>query len=195
MSRVTQTELFEGDVATAANFNATLSSWNAATAAGQINGENFREEGLDRRSFLRGAVSTTIGTPIVRFSTTAIPVGAAYTTLPSEIGPFPAGPVLLHYSMHVRNDNLAGAQGVVCLSSRAVSGGATTAIGRTTRILTMRIGLNTPLTPARLDRCVTVSYLVTVVAGVNQYFVVEAQNPTAGTMLAQGCIFGEVIAK
>jgi hypothetical protein len=33
------------------------------------------------------------------------------------------------------------------------------------------------------------------VAGVNQYFVVEARNPTAGTLLVQGCLFGEVIAK
>jgi hypothetical protein len=195
MSRVTQTELFEGDIATAADFNATLASWNAATAAGQINGANFREEGLDRRSFLRGAVSTDIATPIVRFSTTAIPVGAAFTVLPSEIGPFPAGSVLLHYSLMMRNSALAGAVGSVRLASRAVSGGATTTVALTTRSAAMRIGVNAPLAQTRMERSVTVSVLVTVTAGVNQYFVVEAQNPTAGTMLVQGCVFGQVIAK
>lgn len=56
MSRVEQTELFEGDVADAATFNDTLTSWNDATVAGAVSKENFAEEGLDLRVFVPGAI-------------------------------------------------------------------------------------------------------------------------------------------
>ena len=56
MSRVVQTELFEGAVADAATFNTTLTSWNAATAAGQISSDNVTEEGLDLRNFAVGSI-------------------------------------------------------------------------------------------------------------------------------------------
>lgn len=50
MSTVTLHEEVVGQVATAANFNSTLASWNAATAAGSINDENLREQGIARKN-------------------------------------------------------------------------------------------------------------------------------------------------
>lgn len=48
MSRVTVTELLSEAVATAANANATLTSWNTASA--DVDAANVREMGLDRRA-------------------------------------------------------------------------------------------------------------------------------------------------
>lgn len=55
MSRVTITDLVPGTEATSANVNATLTSWNTAAAAGAIGENNFREEGIDRRSLSAAA--------------------------------------------------------------------------------------------------------------------------------------------
>lgn len=59
MSTVTVTELEYGATASAATINATNTSWNSATAAGQIGARNFREEGIDRRVIAQNAVYTT----------------------------------------------------------------------------------------------------------------------------------------
>ena len=50
MSTVTVTDLPAGTAVVAADVNATLSSWNAATAAGQIGTTNVAVEGIDRRT-------------------------------------------------------------------------------------------------------------------------------------------------
>lgn len=50
MSTVTVTPLLTGASATSADVNATATSWNSATAAGQIGSSNVRMEGIDRRS-------------------------------------------------------------------------------------------------------------------------------------------------
>lgn len=50
MSTVAVTDLIPGEAATSADVNATMTSWNTATAAGAIDVENVRPEGIDRRS-------------------------------------------------------------------------------------------------------------------------------------------------
>jgi len=50
MSTVTVTPLVEGSVATTTDVNATLTSFNTATAAGQLGATNVRVEGVDRRT-------------------------------------------------------------------------------------------------------------------------------------------------
>lgn len=59
MSTVTITELEYGATASAATINTTNTSWNSATAAGQIGARNFREEGIDRRVIAQNAVYST----------------------------------------------------------------------------------------------------------------------------------------
>lgn len=194
MSRVVQTELLEGAIATAADFNATLASWNAATAAGQINGSNFREEGLDVTSFAAGSVTTTVVNGSIRFSDSTFPIGVWSDVNASEIGPFPDGPVLLHLSVVLRKDDLAGPGAGVRLASSATPGGVATAIAQTQRVVFMRIATNTPITAARLDRSVTVSYLFTV-GLTSRYIRVQAENSVAGNLIVQGNVFGQVIAK
>lgn len=194
MSRVVQTELVEGAVATAADFNATLSSWNAATAAGQINGGNFREEGLDRSSFAAGSVTTTVANGSIRFADSTFAVGVWDLVSGSEIGPFPAGPVLIHVSVTMRKDDLSAPLAGLRVVSSATSGGAGTEVPRTRRDVSMRTGVNTPLVNARLDRSVTIAKLFTVSAA-SQYLRVEAFNNTGGNLIVQGNIFGQVIAK
>jgi hypothetical protein len=51
MAKVVITELVSGEVATAANANATITSW--TTNDVNIDHENIRQEGLDRRSFAK----------------------------------------------------------------------------------------------------------------------------------------------
>lgn len=194
MSRVVQTELLEGAIATAADFNATLASWNAATAAGQINGSNFREEGLDVTSFAPGSVTTTVVGGSIRFVDSTFPIGVWADVNASEIGPFPDGPVLLHVSVSMRKDDLAGPGASVRLVSSATPGGVATAITQTERVVFMRTGTNTPLAAARLDRSVTVSYLFTV-GLTSRYIRVQAFNSVAGNLIVQGNVFGQVIAK
>ena len=65
MSVVTVTDLPLGDVATSSAVNATLTSWNNATAAGSINQVNVNLEGIDRRSLSPSAhvvFTTEVGT-------------------------------------------------------------------------------------------------------------------------------------
>lgn len=59
MSTVTVTELVHGATAQASDINTTNTSWNSATAAGQIGAENFREEGIDARVIAHNSVYTT----------------------------------------------------------------------------------------------------------------------------------------
>lgn len=63
MSKITLTDLPEGEVATAADYNANMTSWNTATAAGAVNDQNIREQGIDRRPIADRAIDLTrIGT-------------------------------------------------------------------------------------------------------------------------------------
>lgn len=65
MSTLTITDLPAGTAATSANVNATMTSWNTATAAGQIGAANVRPEGIDRRTMSATAhvvATTEIGT-------------------------------------------------------------------------------------------------------------------------------------
>lgn len=50
MSTVTVTDLPPGTAAGSADVNATLTSWNSATAAGQVGAANVALEGVDRRT-------------------------------------------------------------------------------------------------------------------------------------------------
>lgn len=52
MARVTLTELYDAEVAQAADYNSTLSSWRSSYNA--IRAHNVRDEGLDRRNFVDG---------------------------------------------------------------------------------------------------------------------------------------------
>lgn len=61
MSKVTITELFPEDTATAANANATLTSWNTASA--DVDDTNIREGGVDRRTIAPRAITPTDGRP------------------------------------------------------------------------------------------------------------------------------------
>lgn len=80
MSTITVTPLVAGDTARSADVNATLTSWNAGSAAGQIGAENVRVEGIDRRTMsaaehVVGSASvgsntiTTIGATLAQRST------------------------------------------------------------------------------------------------------------------------------
>lgn len=53
MSRVTITELRPGDVANAADANATITSWNVETGPADVEGRNIRPEGVEHRHFSR----------------------------------------------------------------------------------------------------------------------------------------------
>lgn len=50
MSRVAITDLVTGDVAESADVNATMTSWTSALGTGAVGANNFRPEGLDRRT-------------------------------------------------------------------------------------------------------------------------------------------------
>ena len=58
MSRLVVSELAEGALATSADVNLSLTRWNAATAAGQIDNTNIKEEGLDRGTFAQHVLNT-----------------------------------------------------------------------------------------------------------------------------------------
>lgn len=55
MSRVVITDILPGTEATSDSVNTTITSWNNAGAAGAIGENNFREEGIDRRSLSAAA--------------------------------------------------------------------------------------------------------------------------------------------
>lgn len=50
MSRVAITDLVPGTEATTTDVNATLTSWNTAVGAAALGANNFRQEGIDRKS-------------------------------------------------------------------------------------------------------------------------------------------------
>ena len=81
MARVTLTELNAGDIATAANANLTLTEWNTRTA--DIDGDNIREEGLDRRSIIARAVSPFTATQHDWRNTTGAADGDQYSATPT----------------------------------------------------------------------------------------------------------------
>lgn len=56
MSTVTITPLTPGSTAASADYNATVTSWNTATANGAVNDSNIREEGIDRRTIADRAI-------------------------------------------------------------------------------------------------------------------------------------------
>lgn len=100
MSRVTITDLVEGETATAANYNANMTSWNTATADGSVGANNVREQGIDRRPIADRTIDLTmIGSGFWFISNTAsalIVAGAAVAVVtmggnPVRIGPAEVG--------------------------------------------------------------------------------------------------------
>ena len=85
MSTVTVTDLDPGVDAASADVNATMTSWNSATAAGQIAADNVRMEGIARLTFSNaGQVIATDENPALVASATASGLvrSAAYAVVP-----------------------------------------------------------------------------------------------------------------
>lgn len=206
MSRVVQTELFEGAVATAANFNNTLDSWNDATAAGEIGADNFREEGLDVRSFAVGAVKKTfastdrfIGGALGggSFSTTSavfVPVVMAATT--AQIGPFDLSQtnrrLVVHASLFAR---MVTPGAVVEVELAQSPDNITyTSISWTLRALRARVG-NTPLVQADIEQSFTIATRITAISATT-YIRLRART-SGGATGTINCVslFGELYNK
>lgn len=95
MSTVTVTELAAGSTAKAADINDTNASWNAATAAGQVGAENFREEGIDARVIAQNTVYTT-GRGTNSFLETSIGVSGVAAPTAMSFGGFTyIGPIVI----------------------------------------------------------------------------------------------------
>jgi hypothetical protein len=206
MSRVVQKELFEGDVATAANFNSTLSSWNSAAGAGDIGADNFREEGLDVRSFAVGSVKKTfaatdrfIGGALGggSFSTTsAVFVNVVMAATTAQIGPFDLSQLnrrlVVHASLFGR---MVTAGEVLEVELAQSSDNITyTSISWTLRALRARVG-NTPLVQADIEQSFTIATRITAI-NATTYIRLRART-TGGATGTINCVslFGELYNK
>lgn len=157
MSVVTVTELPDGSLATSSGVNATIASFNTATAAGALTSGNFRTEGIDRRSMSKSANVVEADTSAEDFFESAPSVATSNTTglyvvisldggaAPMRTGSttFPAGAtVLLHASVHVVKEPIAATASlprVWLYVMQSTDGGATySVITGTERILRMR---------------------------------------------------------
>ena len=206
MSRVVQKELFEGDVATAANVNSTLTSWNSATGAGDIGADNFREEGLDVRSFAVGSVKKTfaatdrfIGGSLGggSFSTTsAVFVNVVMAATTAQIGPFdlsqPNRRLVVHASLFGR---MVTAGEVLEVELAQSSDNITyTSISWTLRALRARVG-NTPLVQADIEQSFTIATRITAISATT-YIRLRART-SGGATGTINCVslFGELYNK
>ena len=155
MSVVTVTDLIPGENAASADFNATVQSFNTATAAGALGGTNFVMEGLDRRPFPNTGGLVEQGTS----ATYAEDVGsgsvssAAYAVIPLDGGANPmvmpvaitapaSAMLILHASVRVSCGAIpttANLPRVWCRLEQSTDGGATyTALTGSERSLRMR---------------------------------------------------------
>jgi hypothetical protein len=205
MSRVVQRELFEGDVATAANFNATLGSWNSAAGSGDISADNIREEGLDTRTFDIGSVKKIfaatdrfIGGNLSTngFTTTSavyVPVNIAGN---ARIGPFDVSAtyarLVVHASFLVRT---AVANAAVFVELAYSTDGVTfSSLPITERIFQGTLG-NTPYSQASLEQSCTISTRI-FGASSTAYVMLRARSPS-GSIISVNCVslFGELFRK
>lgn len=157
MSTVTVTDLPAGTAVVAADVNATLSSWNAATAAGQIGATNIRVEGIDRRTMaVAGNLvekSTASASYFVDSDSLASAVTGAWTEVQLNGGlsnmrtqaaiTAPAtARLILHVSLNVRKNSrttVANTPRVLLRLERSTDNGATwSKITGTTRAFQMR---------------------------------------------------------
>ena len=208
MSRVVQRELFEGAVATAANFNSTLDSWNDATAAGEIGADNFREEGLDVRSFAPGSVKKTFaGTDYFSggalaagsFSTTSavfVPVAVGSPATTAQIGPFDLSQsnrrLVVHASLFGR---MVTPSEILYVEIASSTDGVTfISIPWTLRALRARLG-NTPLAQADIEQSFTIATRI-LGSGSTVYIQLRART-TGGATGTINCVslFGELYNK
>jgi hypothetical protein len=206
MSRVVQRELFEGDVATAANFNSTLSSWNSAAGAGDIGADNFREEGLDVRSFAVGSVKKPfaatdrfIGGALGggSFSTTsAVFVNVVMAATTAQIGPFDLSQtnrrLVVHASLFGR---MVTAGEVLEVELAQSSDNITyTSIAWTLRALRARVG-NTPLAQADIEQSFTIATRIVSISATT-YIRLRART-SGGATGTINCVslFGELYNK
>lgn len=208
MSRVVQKELFEGDVATAANFNSTLDSWNDATAAGEIGADNFREEGLDVRSFATGAVKKTftgtdyyssgstggLGSP--GFTTTSAVFVVVNLAGNAQIGPFDLSQtnrrLVVHGSLLARMAT-AGEEIIVELAS-STDGVTFVSIPWTLRRLRARVA-NTPLDQAAVEHSFTIATRI-LGSGSTMYVRLRARTTGGATgYITSITLFGELFNK
>ncbi len=205
MSRVNQRELFEGAVATAANFNATLTSWNAAAGSGDISADNVREEGLDTRTFDVGAVKKVfaatdrfIGGSLATngFTTNSlvyVPVNIAGN---ARIGPFDASAtysrLVVHASFLVRT--AVANEGIFVELAYSTDGVTFVSLPITERVFRGTLG-NTPYSQASLEQSCTIS---TRIFGVSTtaYVMLRARSAGGGT-ISVNCVslFGELFRK
>jgi hypothetical protein len=158
MSTITVTDLPPGTEATSTAVNATLSSFNSGTAAGQLDGTNVRLEGIDRRTMSQtvnvveknvatafyfkanssGNVNNTTGTPAVinLDGGASLMVTAATITAPSTAR------LLLHASVQVSKAAIAVTANlprVWCILQQSVDNGVTwTKLTGSKRMLQMR---------------------------------------------------------
>ena len=202
MSRVTQTELFEGDVADAASFNATLTSWNAATAAGQVSKDNVTEEGLDLRTFAIGAIKrpfqatdrVSIGSLATTGFTTASGVYVPVTLV--NIGPFDLS--ALNRRLRVRCSFLVrcatAGQTVAVRLAQGTDGVTFAGVVATERFFQAR-NANTPYSVAALEQSCTIATRVIGVSATT-YLRLEVYV-TGGATVSVNCVslYGEVFNK
>ena len=208
MSRVVQKELFEGDVATAANFNSTLDSWNDATAAGEIGADNFREEGLDVRAFAPGAVKKTftgtdyyssgagggLGSP--GFTTNSAVFVVVNLAGNAQIGPFDLSQtnrrLVVHGSLLARMATAGEAIEVELASS--TDGVTYSSIPQTFRAIRARVG-NTPLDQAAVEHSFVIATRITGV-GATTYVRIRARTTGGATgYITSISLFGELFNK
>lgn len=150
MSTVTVTPLVEGVVAASADVNATLTSFNDATAAGQLGATNVRQEGIDRRTMsAAGHVvqtqdygnNTTVATA---FAGPTAPSPGAYATVVQTADVTVTLPtkLLIHASCGFHSDPQDTGDPVLLLEFRLEysddSGGTWTAMDGTYRPYEMR---------------------------------------------------------
>lgn len=205
MSRVAQTELIEGDVADAASFNDTLTSWNAATAAGQVSKDNVTEEGLDLRVFNVGAIKRpyqstdrftggTLGTNgFTTVSAVYVPVNI---TTDAKIGPFDISAT--NRRLRVRASFLVrcatAGQTVAVRLAQGTDGVTFAGVTSTERFFQAR-NANTPYSIAALEQSCTISTRVIGVSATT-YLRLEVYV-TGGATASVNCVslYGEVFNK
>lgn len=208
MSRVVQTELFEGDVADAATFNATLTSWNGATAAGQISSDNVTEEGLDLRNFAIGSIKKTFGATdrfaagtlsfFTAFNTTSAVFVPVIIGSAAKIGPFDMAysnrQLRVRASFLIRMTMLEAAQIGIVRLAQSSDNVTFTGIPFTERNFQRR-NASTPYNTASIEQSCTIS---TVVSSVSATTYIRLEARVAGGINFQVinvALYGEVFNK
>ena len=158
MSTVTITPLTPGSTAASADYNATVTSWNTATANGAVNDNNIREEGIDRRTIADRAIdgqrSMDAGFKVISTTASAAIATGVATVVAMDGGALTAvvGPVTT-----VSGDNLLVR---VSADFHTGTGGLNTGRGSATRFYLQRSD-NTGSFAAPTDVTVTTYYYQT----------------------------------